>query len=173
MYKHLYKKYKPEELTPELLYEALDYDCATGEFTWKIAPSRKIRIGQRAGCKDGHGYLLIGLYGEHYLAHRLAWFYTYKVWPNNKVDHKDGDGLNNRGDNLRDVSDKVNSENRRKRTPRTSKYLGVSFVRGRERWTAHIQYSGKQKNLGWFKSEEDAYRVYLAAKRELHEGCTV
>jgi hypothetical protein len=173
MYKHLYRKCRPEELTTDLLYEALDYDCDTGDFTWKIAPSRKIRVGQKAGCKDGHGYLLIGLYGEQYLAHRLAWFYTYGAWPDNKVDHKDGDGLNNRISNLRDATDKVNSENRRKRTKRTSQYLGVSFDKVRGKWTAHIQTNYKQQNLGRFDTEKQAYTAYLSAKRNLHEGCTI
>lgn len=173
MPKREYKKCKPDELTQGLLYEALSYNPETGEFTWRICPSKKIRVGQSAGCKDGHGYILIGLYGEHYLAHRLAWLYMFGRWPDNKVDHIDGNGMNNRRSNLRDVSDKVNSENRRKRTKFSSKYLGVSYAKDRNLWTAHIQVNCKQKNLGRFKSEEEAYSVYLQAKRAMHGGCTI
>lgn len=170
----LYRKYKPEELTMEIVREYLHYDENTGDFTWKVCPSRKIRIGQKAGCTDDKGYIYMGLCGEHYFAHRLVWMYMYGKWPDNKIDHRDGNGSNNRFLNLRDATDRVNSENQRNPGARNSSgLLGVSWDKVRNKWTSHIQYGGKQKNLGRFDDKESAHEAYLKAKRTLHEGCTI
>lgn len=164
----------PKPLTVERVREALDYDFDTGVFVWRLSPSRKIRVGQIAGCPDDKGYTLIGLDGGHYFAHRLAWFWVFGEWPTNKIDHRNGDGCDNRLGNLRDASDAINSQNqRRPRKGNASGLLGVSWDRVRERWTAHISVAGVQKNLGRFKGENEAYAVYLDAKRRLHEGCTL
>ena len=173
-YKHLYRKCKPEEMTQDILMDALEYNQDTGDFFWRVCPSRKIRVGQKAGCFDTKGYWLIGLHGEHYFAHRLAWLYVHGCWPSNKIDHMDGNGLNNAISNLRDVTDAVNSQNqRRPRRGGSSGLLGVSWATEKRKWCAHIQAGGKQKNLGYYSDKYEAYRAYVEAKREMHEGCTL
>lgn len=42
----------------------------------------------------------------------------------------------------------------------SSKYKGVSKVKGRERWIAKIRLRGKYHHLGTFDSEFDAARSY-------------
>ncbi|MFX4377260.1 HNH endonuclease, partial [Acinetobacter baumannii] len=41
----------------------------------------------------------------------MAWLYVHGVHPTGQIDHIDGDPLNNRISNLRDVSHAVNQQN--------------------------------------------------------------
>ncbi len=46
-----------------------------------------------------------------------------------KIDHRDGNGLNNRRENLRIVTNGVNSHNKSKKKGSSSKYNGVSLMK--------------------------------------------
>lgn len=74
-----------------------------------------------------------------------------------EVDHINGDGLDNRRENLRACTRKENARNGRPR-PGTSKYLGV--CRNGEYWLASITVDGRHKHLGRHKDEADAARAY-------------
>jgi len=160
------------DLTAARLRELLAYDPLTGEFRWRRA-RRGTPIGALAGGKTSHGYIHIGVdgRGQHY-AHRLAWLYMNGEWPTCEVDHINGDGLNNRWDNLRDVSRAENIQNRR-RAHRTSQtgFLGVS--RKGSGFTAEISVSGQRRYLGMFKSAQEAHDAYVEAKRAIHPGNTL
>lgn len=41
------------------------------------------------------------------------------------------------------------------------------------RWRGQIVLNGKSKHLGCFATEEEAHEAYLAAKRQIHIGCTI
>lgn len=97
------------------------------------------------------------------------------------VDHRDGNGLNNQKTNLRYCTQRQNSQNRR--SAGKSKYLGVMCIKVRtayvkkdgvesrheyDRITAIIKTNGKQKRLGYYKSEEEAARAYDEAARKYH-----
>lgn len=84
----------------------------------------------------------------------------------NEVDHKNHDGLDNRKTNLRKCS---KSENQRNKSPKkngSSKYLGVHFVKNRNKWRAGIGFPNKF--LGEYKTEEEAAIAYNNAARKLH-----
>lgn len=83
------------------------------------------------------------------------------------VDHINGDGLDNRRVNLRIVSHKDNTTAKRK-SPGTSRYKGVSWVKCDAKWRAQIAVAGKNRTLGRFDDEGDAARFYDAAARRLH-----
>ena len=74
-----------------------------------------MKIGDIAGCLDKYGYVIITVDGVSFAAHRLVWFYHYNVWPDKIIDHINGDPSDNRIDNLRDVSVRINAENASKR----------------------------------------------------------
>lgn len=81
-----------------------------------------------------------------------------------RVDHIDGDGLNNRRSNLRVcTTQQNNSAFRRKEKGTSSKYRGVSWHKQNLCWIARIRMNGKRHNLGCFDSEKDAARAYDAA----------
>lgn len=82
------------------------------------------------------------------------------------VDHIDGNGLNNTRANLRFVSVRDNQCNQKRSTiKRHSSYPGVSrYVKGNyDKWVAGAKINGKRKTIGYFDTEEAAYRAYLSA----------
>lgn len=85
------------------------------------------------------------------------------------VDHRDGNGLNNRRSNLRPATKTQNAQNSRPSLGFTSRFKGVGWYRGRNRscWRARIRVDGTQIHLGIFDSEEEAARCYDAAALRL------
>lgn len=73
-----------------------------------------------------------------------------------EVDHRDGDGLNNRRKNLRLATHAENGYNSKKRVGTTSKYKGVSFHPRAGKWRVQV----KGKYLGLFRTEEEAAQAY-------------
>jgi len=159
-------------LTFEEVDRLLAYD---GEnLRWKVKPARKIRVGDEAGSlqrnQDGKEYWKVKVNGKIYKAHRIIWLLVHKTWPENQIDHIDGDGLNNRIENLRDVPHAENHKNVRKPKNNTSGHVGV--YRERDKWRAEIKVSGRQIRLGLFASFDEAVAAREAAEAEhgFHEN---
>jgi hypothetical protein len=78
-----------------------------------------------------------------------------------EVDHRAGDGLNNRRTNLRPATSSQNRANSRKRSDGvTSHYRGVSRTKDRKQFRANIKVNRRTHHLGCFTNEEDAARAY-------------
>lgn len=155
------------ELTQERLKQLLHYDGETGVFTWIVNRKGPARIGDIAGTlvstKKKHTTyvrLEIGVDGNRYKAHRLAWLYEYGVMPTHQIDHVDRNPLNNRIGNLREVTNKQNAENRGLLPNNTSGYKGVCYSKQRQKWVAHIHHNGLQIHIGVFNSPEEASAAY-------------
>lgn len=78
------------------------------------------------------------------------------------VDHKNGDTLDNRKNNLRICTKAENQRNHKRLKNNTSGYTGVSFRKDTKKWFAHIgdKLSGTFGHLGNFLTPEDAARAY-------------
>lgn len=126
-------KKKANALTAEKLKELLNYDKNTGVFTWRVAVSNKIKVGQIAGSvQKVHKYIMVGIGGYYYYAHRLAWLYTYGCFPDGdrwQIDHIDGDRSNNRIENLKTVPPSENGKNQKMKSNNTSGVTGVQRTR--------------------------------------------
>ena len=106
--------------------------------------------------KDGHTtYAVRNSEGRTVLMHRVITAAPQGV----QVDHINGDGLDNRRDNLRLCTHAENLRNQRVK-PHSSKYKGVYWDARDGKWQAQIRIDGRKKNLGYFTSELDAGRAY-------------
>lgn len=85
-----------------------------------------------------------------------------------RVDHINGNGLDNRQANLRGANASQNAANARRRRDSTSGFKGVHRHRSRGLpWRAQIATGGKKYHLGLFESPEAAARAYDTKAREL------
>jgi len=158
-------------ITAARLRELLAYNPETGLFVC-VQPFGRNIPGQVVGRRLPIGYVQIGIDGRHQHAHRLAMLYVNGVWPNNVVDHKNGDRSDNRWCNLRDCTQSVNIQNLKgPRRDNRSGYLGVSP--NGKRWNAMIRVNKKRHYLGTFDTPSEAYEAYITAKRRMHEGCLI
>lgn len=83
-----------------------------------------------------------------------------------EVDHVNHVGWDNQRVNLRHATHSQNNANRRSNVRGSSRYKGVHWHRGNERWCANIKVNGHQSQLGSFADEEEAARAYDAAAIE-------
>jgi hypothetical protein len=84
-----------------------------------------------------------------------------------RVDHVDGDTLNNQRDNLRFATAGQNKSNSRPHWNNRSGFKGV-YRRGKYlRWSAQVRHNDHLYDLGSHSSPEEAARAYDAKAREL------
>ena len=164
---------KEELLSAENLKELLNYDPKTGSFHWRVSYGNAV-AGSPAGTERKSGYAVIGLCGEKFRVHRLAWLYVHGCWPKGTIDHIDTDKSNNRISNLRDVSQSLNKQNMRAATKANALgVLGVYWSERRGGYMASLRVEGRQKRKGPYKTIERASQSYVDMKRQWHEGCTL
>ena len=160
-----------DSLTQSYLKSILHYDLLTGKFTWKVAPSNKIKIGQEAGyvnMQRNNGYLHIGIKTDKsrmYRAHRLAFLYVLGSFPYDQVDHINGDRSDNRWINLRHASNSLNNHNSGAPRNNTSGVKGVDWHITGKKWRAGIRKDGKYIHLGLFGDIEDAKKAREKAEK--------
>jgi len=156
---------KTAKLTADRARELLDYDPETGVLRWKKSTGAG-KKNTESGCVfKGSGdksYIVVRIDNVLYRAHRVIWLIVHGRWCADQIDHIDGNGLNNRICNLREVTAKVNGMNQRKSSNNTSGTMGVYWSKRRGKWTAAIMVDGVSCHLGYFVKIEDA----ITARKE-------
>lgn len=154
----------------EDLRKRLVYNPNNGLLTWKEAPKFHPRLlGEEAGSVRGD-YRVIKLYGKARFAHRIAWWLHYGKYPELSIDHINGNGLDNRICNLREVTHAENMRNTKRCKLNTSGRTGVSKTKD-----GYVAYASKDKqriHLGSFSTIEEATAARMAADKilEFHEN---
>lgn len=145
------------------LQSVLRYEEQTGRFYWR-EKGRGRRIDLPAGGVTGRYWTIrVKLDGRKVLlyAHRLAWLFVHGELPGH-IDHRNGDGLDNRIANLRCVTQSDNLKNQRRRTAtRNTPCMGVYWSERHQRWYAYINKDGKRQNL---LSSRDLFTAVAARK---------
>lgn len=120
--------------------------------------SRGVGLGFFAGRSDNRNHRTISIVEDLFgpAGPGLTW------------DHKNGDPMDNREDNLKRVTKAEQQHGfRRKMAKASSKYRGVRRKSRGRPWEAAIRYRGHLEYLGTFDLEEDAARAYNRRAREL------
>lgn len=174
-------------LSADVVRELLDYDAATGQFTFRrrglhwFKSQRACNAwnarfeGRPTGTDNGAGYTSLRLLGMSYKAHRVAWMWVFGKQPDGEIDHVNQDPSDNRIENLRVASRAANQQNQRRaqRSNRSTGLLGAYRDKATGRFRAAIRHNGKSLYLGQFDTAPEAHAAYVEAKRKLHEGCTL
>lgn len=157
----------------------LDYDPATGIFTWKRRnPDCKsnnifnsLFSGKKAGsvhrCKRSKTtYVAINIGGKTYKAHRIAFFIMTGSAPE-QVDHIDNNGMNNAWSNLRASDSFDNSKNLPMQSSNKSGCIGVNWHKSANKWQARaVNKDGKRIDLGRYDDINDAIKARKSHEKE-------
>jgi hypothetical protein len=144
------------------------YDETTGIFT-RAKDHQRSKKGSVVGTPNYKGYLLFAVKGKTYRAHRLAWLYVYGKFPSMDLDHINGNRSDNRIENLRELPNKFNQQNRRKPNPNnTSGYKGVGWSKQLNKWRVKIVANYKTIHLGYFHDIDDAVNAYALGAAKYH-----
>ena len=130
-----------------------DIDADLAQFRWStLTNPRGVVYARRESKTTMHRVILERLIGRPIASHEVA-------------DHKNGNTLDNRRENLRVATRSQNQANRRV-TPKESGYKGVG--RNGKRWSARIRVNGNLLNLGTFDTPREAHEAYKEAAIKYH-----
>lgn len=137
------------------------------------------RVGKQAGnIREFNGrqkYWVVVVFNRAFFCHRIVWLlHKGYVSPENDIDHVDGDSLNNKLSNLREVPPEINSRNSRKNSGKELQagiyYEELLSKRGTplKRINAHYTKDGKtiKKNFSVLKYGYDEALALAIAWRD-------
>lgn len=169
---------KREDITPELLARLVRFDGQA--LFWIEQTDDLLMVGwQRAawntkyaGKKCGlsvmtAGYQRIKFRHRYLPIHRVIWALQNGKWPQGHIDHINGDKLDNRIKNLRDVPRHINMRNQKRRTDNTSGMAGVTWSPVRRRWRASALVLGKRHCFGDHIALNEAIAARIEGQRAL------
>ena len=157
-------------LTQERVQEVFDY--VEVRFRWKVRTSNRIKLGDLTGGIGKDGYRFTGIDEKLYPDHQLIFLYHHGYIPENDIDHIDRNPLNNRIENLREVSRSCNSRNCGLRVTNRSGVTGVSWDTKEGKWAANIVVNRRKIHLGTHSALPEAVAHRLAAEQaENWPGC--
>ena len=124
---------------------------------------RVMANGSMTFCKgsNNNGYLKTGLHYKNYLHHRIIGYAFKGLNIENttlQIDHINHIRNDNRVNNLRIVTNQENQFN----------HSGKGYRLRGNKWEARLRFNGKDINLGYFETEEEARNAYLEGKTKYH-----
>jgi hypothetical protein len=137
------------------LVDAIDY-AALSVFSWRCDKARM-----------PHGYAV--LRGKYHSRQNRMHNIIMKPPDGMEVDHINGNGLDNRRENLRLATRSQQDMNRVRGNKRkgTSRFRGVRWWKTGSKWQARIKLNQREIHLGFFSDETEAARAYDVAARKL------
>lgn len=157
-------------IDPKAVQAEFKYNPDTGDLTrdvsiWEAKQGKKGAKSEKPYVhKSGTGkaYLRIGFHGKYIYVHRLIWVWMTGSQPQH-IDHVDGNGLNNKWDNLRSVTQAENNRNARKHRNTKSNITGVTYRKDGGKWRVRISVNNIMTTIGTFTNMDDAIQARDAA----------
>jgi len=131
-----------------------------------IRKSTRRPCGQRANHSGGYARVNVGK--RTLFAHRIIYAVVTGKMPEGDIDHINGDRIDNRIQNLRDVSQLENGHNRKKQKNNSSGFQGVYWDAHAQKWRARICVNKQAIHLGLFEDINDAVQARKMAKIKYH-----
>jgi len=152
------------------------YDPLTGFWMYKINGLGRINKGRIVShTPNREGYCSISFDGLRYRTARLAIFYMTGHFPKGLADHRNRIRDDDRWENLRDVTPKVNSNNHVLYPNNTSGVNGVWLDKTTMKYRSYINNKDRnnkdrkrnRKNLGYFDTIQEATFARIQALKKL------
>lgn len=134
---------------------------SNGGFT--IVDDDKFEVLSKYKWHNSDGYACRGEYMESYkqrtqrMHRQIMGLY---IGDKTRIDHINGDKLDNRKNNLRLCDQSQNAMNSKMRVDNKSGFKGVYFYKSRNKYRAMIGIDKKQLDLGYYETPEEAGYVY-------------
>jgi hypothetical protein len=144
------------KLTQQTLKTLFTYDGTN--LRWKAPRVNSVKVGDRFGYVDSSsdGYIRGKIFDQMQREHRLVWLFVTGSWPQDQLDHIDGNPTNNAITNLREVSTTENQKNKSLRVDNTSGVPGVFWYTRLRKWQATIGVNNQRIVLGRYENWFDA-----------------
>lgn len=158
--------------TRDYILSRLAFDIEAGIAVWIDATKQHAGLnGKEAGTprmnQSGKQYWHIKIDGRPFKRSHLVFLVANGRWPEPQVDHIDGNSLNDRLDNLREVTTTQNAWNHKGRTKSSDLPMGVRLVAKSGRFQARIACNKQMHHLGAYDTPEQAHAAYQTKRKEL------
>lgn len=150
----------------------MTYTEAATHFYYKDGDLYRKSTGQvadRIVIRPFYRYKRVAVGNHKFMSSRIVWTLINFAEPTHEIDHKDGDQMNNKIENLRDVPHADNQSNMRRKKRRADLPQGVTKGSACNKYVASMMHRGKYISLGHHDTPEQAHQAYISAKR-LHCG---
>jgi hypothetical protein len=138
---------------------------------WNSKMAGKIAGSETQKRKSSNRYWVIRINGRAYRSHRIAYFLAHGIDAGDKfLDHINGNGMDNRIENLRLATCQENLRNQRKTDKNTSGVVGVTWDKRNQKWQAQITVHPKTIFLGRFTEFSQAVAARQSAEKR-YFGC--
>lgn len=144
------------------LLSLISYDKQTGVVTWT-------KTGKRAGTvciSRKKKYRSITIAGNRKREHCWIWYLVTGYYPSYEIDHKNGDGTDNRLDNIILVTSSVNRHNHRLYSSNKSGITGVFWSNKEKSWIVNFVINGKQEKIAQRKDFFEACCIRKSLERQ-------
>ncbi len=159
------------------LKEIFVLNSEDGNFYNKFTRNSRAMKGKLAGYivnyksnKDNDSplqYRYVRIDNKVYRIHRLVWIYVYGEIPDDMdIDHINGNGLDNRLENLRLASRQENAKNRKITKNIKHGVFGISFCKPINKWRAMIKNNNVLEHIGYFGTKDDAVEARKNKEKE-------
>jgi len=126
-------------------------------------------VGQRTigfNRSKNRQYKQIKFFGKYFYIHRVIWLVVKRTEPPRIIDHINGNGADNRIENLRAANHAENNYNSKLRKDNKTGFRGIT-KRGNS-FRVRLMKNGKEICFGSFKTKKEAIAIQRQALEQLH-----